>query len=286
MFSLPTSLVASLPKLNITAICDILLVAILIYQFVTIVRGRRSAHILGGILVVLVVYVLSVYLGLELLRSILAALAPYTAFAIIVLFQAEIRRMLARLGRRRWVSLGGRVQGREIIDEILLAVTQMASKKVGALIVLEKDIGLRTFVESGVTLDAVLSSDLLLAIFEPNAALHDGAVIVQGERISAAACFLPLSVNPAVARALGTRHRAAIGVTEEADCMAVIVSEETGKISIAASGEIEMDVKQERLDERVSRHFGQRPRARAEATQGVPVIVKQNAAWPPAQRRG
>lgn len=285
MFSIPSSLVALLPKLNTTAIIDILIVAVLIYQFISIVRGRRSAHILAGVGVVLLVYIVALLFGLELLRSILATLAPYTAFALIVLFQAEIRRMLARLGRRRWLSFGSQVQGKEVTDEIMLAVNQMASSKTGALIVLERDIGLRTFVESGVALDAILSRDLLLAIFEPNAALHDGAVIVQGERVAAAACFLPLSTNPNVLRKLGTRHRAAIGVTEETDCMAVVVSEETGRMSIAAFGDIELDVTQERMEERIGRHFGRRTRARPHAVASAPVTaVRENVASPPVQK--
>ncbi|MBX5496511.1 MAG: DNA integrity scanning protein DisA nucleotide-binding domain protein, partial [Bryobacteraceae bacterium] len=208
MVSLPTSLREQLGKLGLTEIIDVLVVAFLIYQFIMIVRGRRAAHILNGIAVVLLVYVISVWLRFELLRSILAALAPYTAFALIVLFQNEIRRMLARLGRRNWMGLGGRLQSRETAEEILLAVTQLAQEKTGALIVLERDIGLRTFIESGVLMDSLLSRDLLLSIFMPNGALHDGAVIVQGDRIAAAACFLPLSINPNVIRKLGTRHRA------------------------------------------------------------------------------
>lgn len=285
MFSFPSSLVALLPKLNATAIIDILIVAVLIYQFISIVRGRRSAHILAGVGVVLLVYIVALLFGLELLRSILATLAPYTAFALIVLFQAEIRRMLARLGRRRWLNFGSQVQGKEVTDEIMLAVSQMASSKTGALIVLERDIGLRTFVESGVSLDAILSRDLLLAIFEPNAALHDGAVIVQGERVAAAACFLPLSTNPNVLRKLGTRHRAAIGVTEETDCMAVVVSEETGRMSIAAFGDIELDVTPERMEERIGRHFGRRTRARPHVVPGAPVAaVREDVASPPVHK--
>jgi diadenylate cyclase len=127
---------------------------------------------------------------------------------------------------------------------------------VGALIVLERDIGLRTFIESGVRLDATISRDLLLSIFQPNTALHDGAVIIQKERLAAAACFLPLSVNPAVSTNLGTRHRAAIGITEETDCLTLVVSEETGALSVAAFGDLERGVTIQRVDERISQHFG------------------------------
>ena len=164
--------------------------------------------------------------------------------------------MLARIGRRRWLVFGSRVQQRELAEEILLAFQQLAQQRTGALVVMERDIGLRTFIESGVLLEAYLSRDLLLSIFQPGGALHDGAVIVQGDRVAAAACFLPLSTNPALYRQLGTRHRAAIGVTEETDCLALVVSEESGRISIASFGDIEMDVSLERARERIARHFG------------------------------
>ncbi len=136
-----------------------------------------------------------------------------------------------------------------MVDEIILAIEQMAEWKTGALIVVEREIGLRTFVESGVALDAVISRDLLCSIFHPGGALHDGAVIVQGDRVAAAACFLPLTTNPALLRSLGTRHRAAIGVTEETDAIAVVVSEETRQISIATRGDIESDVSLDRVRE-------------------------------------
>lgn len=249
---------SSIPRLNLTAIIDILLVAFLIYQFFMLVRGRRAAQLLVGLSMFVLVYVLSIQLRLELLRSILAAIVPYSAFALIVLFQSEIRRALIRIGRRRLPGFGGRLQSLESADEILLAVGRLSQQKVGALIVMERDTGLRTFIESGVAMDAHLSRDLLLSIFHPAGVLHDGAVIVQKDRIAAAACFLPLSMNPALSRKLGTRHRAAIGITEEADCLSVVVSEETGRISVAASGEIEQGVSIRRLDEVFARHFGRR----------------------------
>lgn len=247
-------LTLSPPKLTITAVIDILVVAFLIYQLLLIVRGTRAGHILIGILTLVFLYTVSVWAGLEALRSVLSYIVPYTAIAVIVLFQSEIRRTLARIGRKRWFGKGFRRP--ESTDEILVALNRMAQEKTGALIVLERDIGLRTFVESGVHLDADLSADLLLAIFRPGGALHDGAVIVQKDRISAAACFLPLTTNPSLPVNLGTRHRAAIGITEESDCLSLVVSEETGAISIAAFGEIERDVRSADVDERINRHFG------------------------------
>jgi diadenylate cyclase len=253
MFSELFPFVFSMPRLTWRAVVDILLVAAILYQFIQIVRGRRAAHMLSGLLVLVFVYLVALALKLELLRTVLATLAPYTAFAMIVMFQSEIRRLLARLGKQRLIGFGSRLQRRETVDEILLALQQLAQEQIGALIVVEREIGLRTFVESGVPLDASISRDLLLSLFHPGAAMHDGAVIVQGDRIAAAACFLPLTMNPELMRALGTRHRAAIGVTEETDCLALIVSEETGRISIAQFGEIEYDVTTERVEEAMTR---------------------------------
>jgi diadenylate cyclase len=197
----------------------------------------------------------------------LSYIVPYTGIAIIILFQSEIRRTLARIGRKRWFGRG--FKRPESIDEILLAMSRLSQEKIGALIVLERDIGLRTFVESGVHLDADISADLLLAIFRPAGALHDGAVIVQKDRISAAACFLPLTTNPTVPVNLGTRHRAAIGITEESDCLSLVVSEETGDMSVAAFGEIHWGLSLREIDERINAHFGvgkpdQRPGAPAQ----------------------
>ena len=252
-----------IPKLTFTSVIDILAVAVLIYQLLLIIRGRRAAYVLSGLWVLTIAYLIAMYAHLELLRSVLAALAPYTAIALIVMFQSEIRRLLARIGRSRWLGLGGQLERREVVDEILLAVEQMSELKMGALIVVERDIGLRTFIESGVALNANVSRDLLCAIFHPGAALHDGAVILQGEHIAAAACFLPLTMNPGMLRKHGTRHRAAIGVTEETDCLAIVVSEETGQVSLGARGELEPDVSIDRVRERLTIATSTRHRERA-----------------------
>ena len=253
MTPLLESLLLQMPRLTWAASLDIVLTAFIIYQFIIIVRGRRSAAILAGLLIIVLVYLVSVYAKLELLRTILATLAPYTAFGMIVMFQSEIRRLLARIGQRRVIGFGGRLHRRETVEELLLAIQQLAQQKIGALIVVEREVGLRTFVESGVPLDANVSRDLLLAIFYPGSAMHDGAVIIQGDRVAAAACFLPLTMNPELLRFLGTRHRAGIGITEETDCISLIVSEETGRISIAARNEIEYDVTIERVEQRLTR---------------------------------
>src|SRR5215469_1149111 len=227
------------PEITLRSAIDILVVAFLIYQCLMVVRGTRAGHILGGILVMLALYVAAVQTGLEALQSLLSLIVPYIGIAIIVLFQSEIRRTLARIGRKRWLGLGRGFKAPEDISEILMALEQFSERRTGALIVLERDIGLRTFVESGLPLDSRISRDLLLSIFQPPLPLHDGAVIIQKDRIAAAACFLPLTTNAAILLKLGTRHRAAIGITEETDCLALVVSEETGWISVAAFGELQ-----------------------------------------------
>lgn len=247
--TVPQFTLPGMPKFTVLSVIDILAVAVLIYNFFLMVRGRRAAHVLSGIWVLVIAYLIAVWAHLELLRTVLAAMAPYTAIALIVMFQAEIRRMLARIGRVRWFGLGGQLERREVVDDILLAVRQMSEQKMGALIVIERDIGLRTFIESGVALDSHVSRDLLCSIFHPGGAMHDGAVIIQGDRVAAAACFLPLTTNPALSRQLGTRHRAAIGVTEETDALAVVVSEETGQVSIASRGDLDAGVSPERLQD-------------------------------------
>lgn len=250
---------AQFPKLTVASVLDIVVVAFLIYQTITIIRGRRAGHILLGFLMLASLYVFSLYAHLDLLRAMLSAIAPYSIFGMIVMFQSELRSILARLGRRRWlISFENRLETREFAEEIMLAVEQLAERRTGALIIIERDIGLRTFIESGVRLDAHISSELLLSIFEHNGPLHDGAVIIQGDRIAAAACFLPLSTNSAIAMKFGTRHRAAIGITEETDCLSLIVSEETGNVSIATFGEIESPVTVKRVALKLTQHFVRR----------------------------
>lgn len=262
------------PHLTITAVVDILVVAVIVYQLLMMVRGTRVFHILVGIAAVALAYQIAIRARLELLRSLIALVAPYTGIAIIVLFQAEIRSTLARLGRRR--LLGG-YRRPESIEEIVLALKTLSDTRTGALIVLERDIGLKTFIESGVRLDSQISRDLLLSIFKSGNPLHDGAVIVQKERLAAAACFLPLSVNPSIASTIGTRHRAGIGITEETDCLSIIVSEQTGTISVAAFGEIERDLTPARVEERVYLHFGA-DRAKSSARQYRPAPASSTPA--------
>jgi diadenylate cyclase len=250
------SFMPALPNLTLIDVIDILLVAVLVYEALMVVKGTRAGHILIGILTMVLIYAAAVGFGLEALRSVLSFIVPYLGIAIIVLFQSEIRRTLARIGRKNWFGFGKGFRAPEATHEIMLAVERFAEEKTGALIVLERDIGLRTFIESGVRLESRVSRDLLLSIFHPGLPLHDGAVIVQKERISAAACFLPLTTNPQLSRKLGTRHRAAIGITEETDCLSLVVSEETGRISVAAFGELIQGLEIKEVTERINRHFG------------------------------
>ncbi len=240
------------PHLTLTSVIDILLVAVIIYELLSLVRGTRAAVMLVGLAIVAVAFFFSRMGELTTLNWLISRLLPYAVFAIIVVFAPEIRQALARLGRRiSW--RGVRAAEADAYDDIVLAANLFSQNQTGALIVIEREVGLRTYIESGVAMDARLSYDLLATIFRPSAPLHDGAAIVQGDRIAAAACFLPLSMNPVLSTQLGTRHRAGIGVTEETDAIAVIVSEETGTISLAIGGKIERDVSVEQLRARLGR---------------------------------
>ncbi|HEX3818838.1 MAG TPA: diadenylate cyclase CdaA [Candidatus Sulfotelmatobacter sp.] len=236
---------------------DILLVALLIYQVLVMIRGTRAVAMLVGLLVVATIFYFARVGELTTLNWVVSNVLPYMVFALIVVFQSEIRHVLADLGRRLTIFGGSSAEG-DSYDDIVLAADLFSQHQTGALIVIEREIGLRTHIESGVPLDARLSYDLLATIFRPSAPLHDGAVIVQKDRIAAAACFLPLSMNPLLSTQLGTRHRAGIGITEETDAIAVICSEETGAISFAVGGSIERDLSVEQLRDRLGSELRRR----------------------------
>src|SRR2546428_6700296 len=233
------------------SVIDILLVALIIYEFLALVRGTRAALILVGISVVVLTSYLSRVADLVALNWLISRILPYTVFALIIIFAPEIREGLARLGKRLTMARPSGAEA-DAYDDIVMAANLFSQNQTGALMVIEREIGLRTYIESGVRLDAQLSYDLLATVFRPSAPLHDGAVIIQQDRIAAAACFLPLSMNPVLSTQLGTRHRAAIGITEETDAIAVVVSEETGAISLASSGNIDRDLPVEELRRRLS----------------------------------
>jgi diadenylate cyclase len=246
-----TRVIATFPHLTMTNAIDILLVAFVIYQFLMLVRGTRAAPMLVGVAAV----ALGIYIArvgrLTTFGWLVSTLLPYGVFALIVVFQSELRHALANLGSRLTLSRAPSSES-DAYDDIVLAANLFSQNQTGALMVIEREIGLRTYIESGVPMDARLSYDLLATIFRPSAPLHDGAVIVQKDRIAAAACFLPLSMNPVLSTQMGTRHRAGIGITEETDAIAVIVSEESGAISLAVSGNFERDLTVEQLRDRLS----------------------------------
>jgi uncharacterized protein (TIGR00159 family) len=221
---------------------DILIVAFIIYELLQLIRGTHAVQMGLGALVLVILYWASKLFDLETVNWLLRTFMPYVVFGIIVVFQAEIRKALAHLGRTPLLGAFAPRKTDEAIDEIVLAATTLASQRTGAIVVLEREIGLRSYIETGIALDALVTYDLLISIFNPGTPLHDGAVVIQGNRAAAAACFLPLTVNPELSRTLGSRHRAAIGVTEDTDALAVVVSEETGVISLVAGGRIRRDL--------------------------------------------
>jgi diadenylate cyclase len=236
---------------SVIAVIDVLLVAVIIYELLALIRGTRAALMVVGAAAVALAFYISRIGELTTLNWLISSLLPYAVFALIVVFAGEIRQALARLGRR--LTFRSAISSEsDAYEDIVLAANLFSQNQTGALMVIEREVGLRTYIESGVPLGAHLSYDLLATIFRPSAPLHDGAVIVQKDKIAAAACFLPLSMNPVLSTQLGTRHRAGIGVTEETDAIAVVVSEETGAISLAVGGNIEKDITVEELRTRLS----------------------------------
>src|SRR6266446_7923152 len=231
-------------------IADIVIVFLLVYGVLKLVRGTRAAPMAAGIAAFALLYWLARKQDLATLEFVLRGGLIYIGVAIIVLFQSEIRQALITFGNRVRVpfsrSYAGQF-GEGVYDEIVLAATTLSSTKTGALIVIERNVGLKNVTDGGVKLDAELSYDLLVSIFNPTTPLHDGAVIIQGHRVAAASCFLPLTLNPRLSKNLGPRHRAAIGITEDSDAVAVVVSEETGLISFVQDGQIKRGLDATRL---------------------------------------
>ncbi|HJR57976.1 MAG TPA: diadenylate cyclase CdaA [Vicinamibacterales bacterium] len=233
-------------------ILDIFIVSVLIYEFLKLIRGTRAVQMAVGTLLIVLMFYVSGLAPLQTVNWMIRNMLVYVAFAAIVIFQSDIRRALAHVGQAPFFRYFNRqVAANETIEEVVVAAATLSTQKVGAIIVIEREIGLRNYIESGIPLDAMLTYDLLATIFQHASPLHDGAVILQERRVAAAACFLPLTVNPRVGRELGTRHRAAIGLTEECDAVAVVVSEETGLISLALDGRIERALTADQLRERL-----------------------------------
>jgi len=222
-------------------VIDIALVFVIVYVLLKLLRGTRAVPTVVGLILIGVLYWVASTQELVTLEFVLRYAVVYVGFAIIVLFQSEIRQALMYFANRLRFPILKRQRGQfggSIFDEIVLAVTTLASEKTGALIVIERNVGLRNFIDAGVQLDATISYDLLVTIFNPSTPLHDGAVVLQNERLAAASVFLPLTKNPEVSRELGTRHRAAIGITEGSDAISIVVSEETGLVTFVIGGQV------------------------------------------------
>jgi diadenylate cyclase len=239
------------PPVTFWDVVDILIVSFIVYELLKLIRGTHAVQMAMGIAVLVGMFYVSRGFQLETLNWLIRNVVGYVVFAAIVLMQGDIRRALVHLGRARFFQLFRRLDRvdaeEDVVEELTVAATTLAARGTGALIVIERSIGLRNYIESGIPLDARLTYDLLVSVFQPTSPLHDGAVIVQNDRVAAAACFLPLTINPRLSRELGSRHRAAIGITEENDAIALVVSEETGVISLAMDGEIERTIPPEQL---------------------------------------
>jgi diadenylate cyclase len=238
---------------------DIAIVSFIFYEFLKLIRGTRAVQMAAGSLLIVGLFYLSHLVPLQTLNWMIRNMLVYVAFAAIVIFQSDIRRALAHFGQAPFFRYFNRQQAaNETIEELVVAATMLSSQRTGAIIAIEREIGLRNYIESGIPIDATLTYDLLVTIFQTGSPLHDGAVIVQEDRIAAAACFLPLTVNPRVSRELGTRHRAAIGLTEENDAVAIVVSEERGQIALAMNGRIDRALSADQLRERLGTFVMQR----------------------------
>lgn len=219
-------------------VLDVLIVSYLLYRLFSLMRGTRAVHMFFGLIVLFILSVIAQWVNMIAMNWLIASLRTVWVIAFVIIFQPELRRALAMMGQNRILSRFVSVRETGFVPEMLKAVSNMAEKKTGALIVIEKDMGLKNYIETGTKVDAKVTSELLGTIFTPPSPLHDGAVIIQNDRIVAAGCILPLTQDARVTSALGTRHRAALGLSEETDAIIVIVSEETGTIAYAEGGKL------------------------------------------------
>lgn len=232
-------------------VIDILLVTYVIYKIVMLIRGTRAVQLLKGILVIVITWLLSSYFQLTTLHFLMSQAVTFGVLALVIIFQPELRRALEQLGRGKFFSRTHSIEEEEMltkmIGEVVKSVTYMAKRRIGALIVIERDTGLNDYVETGIPIGGKVTSELLINIFIPNTPLHDGAVIIRKDRVLAAGCYLPLSENPTISKELGTRHRAAIGMSEVSDGLSIVVSEETGQVSFALNGVVHRGLTEEQL---------------------------------------
>ena len=234
-------------------VLDIVVVTYVIYKLMMIVRGTKAVQLIKGISIILVSWFLSGFFGLKTLQFLLNQVITYGLLGIIIIFQPELRRGLEHLGRTSNLfaraGTSDEEQQRQMIEAIVSSAQYMSKRRIGALIAIERDTGLNEYVETGIRMDSYITSQLVINLFIPNTPLHDGAMIIQDGKIAAAACYLPLSESPHIDKALGTRHRAAIGVSEVTDSVTLTVSEETGAVSLAIAGRLYRE-----LDEEALRH--------------------------------
>jgi diadenylate cyclase len=220
-------------------IVDIVVMSIIVYRLLLMIKGTKAAHMLIGLGVLLIASLLSRYFELYTVDWLIQSFWSQIVIALIILFQPEIRRALAQMGETQFIHVLTPAEELKSLDEIVKAAIALSNRKIGALIAIERETSLRDFVEIGTPLDGKVSKELLLSIFHPTSPIHDGAVVIKGNRIIAAGCFLPITMDTDVSKALGTRHRSGIGLSEETDAVVIIVSEETGTVSMAMNGRME-----------------------------------------------
>ena len=266
------------PLKLITLILDLVIVIYILYKFIISARNSRVWQLLKGILLILIITAISEILQLKILNFILTFFMPYGVIALIVIFQPELRRMLEQLGTNKITKYFGfdkdlATKTKEDIYKIVIAATELAKTKTGGLIIFERDIQINDIIDNGVKIGAEVSPQLIVNLFTPNSPLHDGAVIISNNKIAAAACILPLADDKDLAKEIGTRHRAGIGISKESDAIAIIISEETGKISVAKDGTLIVDVKEDALKNILIKHIVLK-RFGEEKTQKVKLLNK------------
>ena len=252
-----------------TDLFEILLVAFLLYRILIVIQRTRAMQIMLGVLLLAFTYGVARLLDLILIRTLLEAAFQYGAIAALVVFQPELRAALARLGQNRMVRAFQKLEGSKVADEIVEATERLARARHGAIIAIEQEVGLDEYAETGSPVEAPVSAEMLVTIFTPYSPLHDGAVLIAGDRIRSAGAILPLTQSPVIDRSLGTRHRAALGLSEETDAIVIVVSEETSQVAVAHGGTLERAVSPERLRAVVSGH-SQAPETPAKAAQAAP----------------
>lgn len=232
---------------NLVHVIDILVVWFVVYQLIMLVRGTRAVQLMRGVLIVLVIKLLSVWIGLDTVSWIMDQVINWGVVALVVIFQPEIRRGLEHLGRGSVFTRNRKENEAEehLIEALDFAIQYMAKRRIGALIAIERNTGLEEYIETGIKMDAYTTGQLLINTFIPNTPLHDGAVIIEGDRIAVAAAYLPLSESSAIPKELGTRHRAAVGISEVTDALTIVISEETGEVSFTLNNELIRDLERD-----------------------------------------